>query len=153
MIILSWNVRGLGNPRAFLALKKLLKRFSPSLIFLSETKLHKSEVERFRCLLGFEGVFQVDIEGKSGGLLMFWKDWDVAVQSFSKGHIDVRVKMDNGVLWRFSGFYGSPTQSNRAASWELLKRLMSVDNLSWVCGGDFNEILQRKNKEVPIDRF
>lgn len=38
------------------------------------------------------------------------------VQSFSKGHIDATVKMDSGVLWRFSGFYGIPTQDNRAAS-------------------------------------
>ncbi|KAK3225143.1 hypothetical protein Dsin_005005 [Dipteronia sinensis] len=150
--ILSWNVRGLGNPRAFLALKRVLKRFSPSLVFLSETKLHKVRPKGLGAYWVLKGYFKWIVKGKSRGLLMLWKDWDVTVQSFSKGYIDVRVKMDNSVLWRFSGFYGSPTQANCAASWELLRRLKSVDNLPWVCGGDFNEILSTKEKLGGSDR-
>ncbi|KAK2654210.1 hypothetical protein Ddye_014066 [Dipteronia dyeriana] len=152
MIVLCWNVRELGNPWAFLALKRVIKRFSLNLVFLSETKLHNNEVERFRCVLGFEGALQVNSEGKIGGLILFWKDWDVSMQSFSKGHMDVKVKMNNGVLWRFSGFYGSPSQSNRAVSWELLWRLRYVDNLPWVCEGDFHEVLNTNDKQGGSDR-
>ncbi|TXG56498.1 hypothetical protein EZV62_017811 [Acer yangbiense] len=110
------------------------------------------EADRFRCILGFDGAIQVDSEGKSGGLLLLWKDWDVRVQSFSKGHIDARVVLDNGLMWRFSGFYRSPSFPNRAASWELLMRLRRVDNLPWDCGGDFNEILRSKEKQGGIYR-
>ncbi|KAH9648888.1 reverse transcriptase domain-containing protein [Citrus sinensis] len=38
MNILSWNVRGLGNPRAFQALRKILQLHGAQLVFLSETK-------------------------------------------------------------------------------------------------------------------
>ncbi|TXG53135.1 hypothetical protein EZV62_022304 [Acer yangbiense] len=96
----------LGNPQAFQALKRVLKRLSHNLVFLCETKLHRSEAKKYMCLLGFEGVLQVVSEGKSGGLLLFWKEWNVTVQSFSKGHMDVRVNMDNGVLWHFTSFMG-----------------------------------------------
>ncbi|KAK3210987.1 hypothetical protein Dsin_015693 [Dipteronia sinensis] len=133
MSILCWNVWGLGNPRAFQALKRALKKPSPNLVFLSETKLHKGEVDRFRHLLGFEEVLQVESEGNSGGLLLLWREWDVVVQSFSKGHIDVKVRMDNGMVWHFTGFYGNPNQSNRSFSWELLKRIRWVDKLPWIC--------------------
>ncbi|KAL5781656.1 hypothetical protein ACOSP7_006685 [Xanthoceras sorbifolium] len=37
--ILCWNVRGLGSPRAFLALRKVIRKQSPNLVFLSETRL------------------------------------------------------------------------------------------------------------------
>ncbi|KAK3205686.1 hypothetical protein Dsin_019732 [Dipteronia sinensis] len=127
MNILCWNVRGLGNPRAFLALKRVIKRLSPNLVFVCETRLHKGEADRIRCLLGFEGVLQVESVGKSGGLLLFWKDWEVSVLSFSKRHIDVRVKMENGVRWQFFWVLWSPSPPDRAASWELPRRLRRVD--------------------------
>ncbi|TXG62054.1 hypothetical protein EZV62_013417 [Acer yangbiense] len=65
MSILCWNVQGLGNLRAFQALKRVLKSSSPNVVFLSKTKLHKGEADRFRHLLGFEGVLQVESEGNS----------------------------------------------------------------------------------------
>jgi exonuclease III len=39
MKIISWNCRGLGNPTAVRALKKLLKTQCPDLVFLMETRL------------------------------------------------------------------------------------------------------------------
>lgn len=43
--------------------------------------------------------------------------------------------------WRFTGFYGFPEQHHRHRSWDLLRRLSSHNDLPWVVGGDFNEIL------------
>ncbi|KAK3193017.1 hypothetical protein Dsin_024327 [Dipteronia sinensis] len=97
------RVEGNQCVKAFLALKRVLRRLSPNLVFLSETKLHRREADMFRCMLGYEWVLQVDSEGKSEGLLLLWKEWDVRVQSFPIGHIDTTVKMDLRVGWRFSG--------------------------------------------------
>ncbi|TXG53035.1 hypothetical protein EZV62_022204 [Acer yangbiense] len=86
--------------------------------------------------------------GSSGGLLLLWKDnSDVSVLSFSLGHIDARVCSEDDFCWQFSGFYGDPISSRRKLSWALLRRLREVDNLPWVCDGDFNDILSMTEKE------
>lgn len=109
MICLCWKVRGLGNPRTFGALKRLIKRVSPGMVFLSETKLYSSKADRIKEVLGFCGGFGVASNGRSGGLLLLWsEEVDVVVTSYSAGHIDARIKMQDGFLWRFSGFYGNP---------------------------------------------
>jgi exonuclease III len=43
MKILSWNCRGLGNPDAVRAYKKLIKSNCPDVVFLMETKLKDSD--------------------------------------------------------------------------------------------------------------
>ncbi|TXG48511.1 hypothetical protein EZV62_024386 [Acer yangbiense] len=92
--------------------------------------------------------FEVDDSvGNNGGILLLWKDYcGVTALSSSLGHIDAHVCFDNGFCWRFTGFYGDPTASKSVFSWNLLRRLMNVDNLSWVCGGDFNELLSVHHK-------
>jgi len=45
MKILSWNCRGLGNPAAVRALRKILKITCPDVVFLSETKLNNADTK------------------------------------------------------------------------------------------------------------
>ncbi|KAK3218463.1 hypothetical protein Dsin_012433 [Dipteronia sinensis] len=99
MIGLSWNVRGLGNPRAFAALKRLLRKHSPDFVFLSEMKLLGSKADKLKCLLGFTDGVSVDSNGNSGGMMLLWKDsLVVTVLSFSTDHIDVRFCIEDGFL-------------------------------------------------------
>ncbi|KAL5836959.1 hypothetical protein ACOSQ3_014128 [Xanthoceras sorbifolium] len=147
VIIICWNVRGLGSPRAFLALRKVIRKQSPNLVFLSETRLKGEWAAKIKVQLGFSGGLHVDCEGKSGGLMLLWNDaWDVSVLSFYRGHIDVVIKMENNLKWRFTGFYGCPAPNHRTDSWELLRRLKAVNRLPWLCGGDFNELLHNEEK-------
>ncbi|KAK2651619.1 hypothetical protein Ddye_011475 [Dipteronia dyeriana] len=60
IIGLSWNVGGLGNPRAFAALSRLLKKNSPDFVFLSETKLCGWKADRVKQNLRFGEGFSVD---------------------------------------------------------------------------------------------
>lgn len=143
MSCISWNCRGLGNPRAIRSLKDLVRSFSPRLLFLMETKLSEKRVLRLRNLLGFSGGLAVDRVGLGGGLALFWKDeWDVTLQSFSSGHIDVRIKgwMEAADIY-FTGFYGHPMAAKRKYSWQLLQRIGNERRAPWVCMGDFNEVL------------
>ncbi|KAL5752883.1 hypothetical protein ACOSQ2_023390 [Xanthoceras sorbifolium] len=95
MNLLSWNVRGLGNPRAVAKLRRVLKKFSPSLIFLSETKLRGSMANLLKVRLGFKNGFWVDSEGKGGGLMLLWNEnVEVSILSYSQGHIDSMVSSD-----------------------------------------------------------
>ncbi|TXG57064.1 hypothetical protein EZV62_018377 [Acer yangbiense] len=137
----------MGNTRTISALKRIIQKFSPELVFLSETKVKGVIAKSAKKRLGFENGFSVDCSGKSGGLILLWNsDCKVSLLSHSKGHIDVRVERDGEPTWRFSGFYGCLNQINKRDSWELLRRLRSVDDFSWLCGGDFNEILRVKEK-------
>ncbi|XP_075499819.1 uncharacterized protein LOC142538372 [Primulina tabacum] len=59
------------------------------------------------------------------------------------GYIDCLVK-EGSTQWRFIGFYGNPVTSMRTQSWQLIRRLAGIHELSslpWLVGGDFNEIL------------
>ncbi|KAK3225745.1 hypothetical protein Dsin_005607 [Dipteronia sinensis] len=75
------------------ALKRLLKKHSLEMVFLSEMKIRGNKRDRFRNFLGYAGCFGVDSIGSSIGLLLLWKDSvDISILSFSKGHIDARVR-------------------------------------------------------------
>ncbi|KAL0283937.1 UNVERIFIED_CONTAM: hypothetical protein Sangu_2475800 [Sesamum angustifolium] len=47
----------------------------------------------------------------------------------------------------FCGFYGEPKISQRKKTWDLLTRLKAQSIRSWLCMGDFNEILDNSEKE------
>ncbi|KAA3479287.1 reverse transcriptase [Gossypium australe] len=53
MKIISWNVCGLGNPRAVRRLQFLLKQHNPDMVFLMETKVDSKRMERIRRRSGF----------------------------------------------------------------------------------------------------
>lgn len=143
MSLIIWNARGLGNPRAFRELRRLVAEKDPTLLFLSETKMRGSECRIWKNRLGFSGSFMVDCIGRSGGLALLWKESvDVILKSYSIGHIDCVIK-DSGNEWRFTGIYGHPQSSLRHFSWDLLRRLKGMNelrDLPWLVGGDFNEI-------------
>lgn len=147
MSVLCWNVRGLGNRGTFLALRQQVFVNSPDLVFLSETKTDHRKAESIRVRLKFSGCFTVASKGKSGGLLLLWKDpMVVTIKSFSDSHIDA-VVMFKALNWRFTGFYGNPRSSFRHRSWTLLKNLASLNYRPWLIGGDFNKILDNSKKK------
>ncbi|TXG57799.1 hypothetical protein EZV62_015628 [Acer yangbiense] len=143
MIGLSWNVRGLGNPRTFIALSRLLKTHSPELVFLSKTKLNDRKTDKFRNLLGYSGCFCVDSNGNSGGLMLLWKDsLMVTILSFSSGHIDARIchalfSCKNVISIWYGSYFGNlldkfkslPTMDNLQG----LADQLSLDDLGLVC--------------------
>ncbi|KAL0350238.1 UNVERIFIED_CONTAM: hypothetical protein Sradi_4173000 [Sesamum radiatum] len=95
-------------------------------------------------------MFGIDVEskGKSGGLMLLWnKSVVVHIRSYSIDYIDAKVHRKGEVdMWRFTGFYGNPDVSKRKKSWMQLVRLSQDRNLSWLCLGDFNEVLARIEK-------
>ncbi|GMI75496.1 hypothetical protein like AT4G29090 [Hibiscus trionum] len=140
MKLISWNVRGLGKPRAVNRLRNSLRGNHPHILFLMETKLDRRRMEKVRCSCGFVFGIDVDAVGSRGGLSLGWKhDIDVTLLSFSGSHIDAIIKEDEA-QWRFTGFYGNPVEHKRSESWSLLRQLESHQNLPWLVVGDFNEI-------------
>ena len=76
MNTLSWNCRGLGNPRTVNALKKLVQAEAPSLVFLMETKLPLKSMKRMSNIkhsLGLTQGLVVPSKGRIGGIALLWK--------------------------------------------------------------------------------
>ncbi|KAK2661255.1 hypothetical protein Ddye_007788 [Dipteronia dyeriana] len=104
-------------------------------------------MKKWRVLLGYERKLVINSIGRSGGLCLFWySSIEVNLLSYSQDHIDVKIKRDRGLWWRFTGFYGKPEHYQWKHSWTLLRRIAGMSNLPWICIGDFNEILWDNEK-------
>jgi hypothetical protein len=137
MNLLSWNCRGLGNPQAVRDLCQLTKEKKLTILFLMETKCHRNIMV-----------------GRSGGLALLWNDTKfVEIQNYSRRHINAIVKDgDLAHSWKLTGFYGHPDWTKRHESWALLNHLRSFAPLSWLCVGDFNEIIEQFEKSGAVLR-
>lgn len=90
MSCISWNCRGLGSSRAIRDLKAPIQSHKSDILFLMETRLLKVRFSSLKMQLGFGHGFMVERPGLGGGLIMLWrKDLEVQLHSYSLGHIDV----------------------------------------------------------------
>jgi hypothetical protein len=148
MSLLSWNCRGLGSPSAVPDLKYLVRRFNPTLLFLSETLVHKNKVEDLRYVLGFDFCFSVDSIGRSGGLAIYWRaNFNCQIVNYSQNHITVAVTDATHGTWSLTGYYGYPAGGRRRAAWDFLRHLASQINGPWCIFGDFNDIMDPSEKQ------
>ncbi|XP_042974662.1 uncharacterized protein LOC122306298 [Carya illinoinensis] len=125
MKTISWNSRGLGNPRGVRTLRDLVRREDPEVLFLMETKMSSWQMERIRVSMGFGCCFTVPSEGRSGGLALLWKnEVNLSIKSFSFFHIDAKIsEIDNGLEWKFTSLYRHPETEKRVETWSLLRTL------------------------------
>jgi hypothetical protein len=79
--------------------------------------------------------------GTSSGILLMWDRRVVSKIDVCIGSFVVACSFRNvedGVVWAFAGVYG-PTRNNfRRLLWEELAGVMSLWDMPWYIGGDFN---------------
>jgi hypothetical protein len=86
--------------------------------------------------------------GRSGGVILFWKKEVVIQQLFSAPkYIDVQIVENPGKIWRLTGIYGEPRWEDKYKTWDKLRELKSNTDMPWMVFGDFNEILYSHEKE------
>ncbi|XP_031131674.1 uncharacterized protein LOC116033058 [Ipomoea triloba] len=147
MSTISWNCRGLGDPRTVCEIVDLVSCKKPEFLFLMETKVAQLHAERLRVKLGFDGLYYVDSLGLSGGLALFWrKNCSARLLSYSRNHVDVEVTQPGPICWRMTCFYGFLERGRRKDSWDLLRSLAPRSPLPWVVLGDFNDLLYQTEK-------
>ena len=141
MNLLCWNCRGGGNPWTVRDLATLVASHSPKLVFLCETRQKATKMKRLRNWLGLRGFLDVDSNGMSGGLALYWhENCVVEVLESDERYIDAKIKLEEGgTQWRITCVYGEPRVENRPAMWDKLRRLKSLSDLPWLVLGDFNE--------------
>ena len=158
MSLLSWNCQGLRNLRSVNALKEVVRRKGPNIVFLMETKSNDEWMVVVRDKCGFKHGLFVSSNGSSGGLAMLWKenvklDIQTWVDGGSMSHIDAWVDGGSGVGRRhLTGFYGHPEAGRRLESWAKLKHLRTTSSLLWLVIGDFNELMGMSEKKGGSNR-
>lgn len=99
-----------GNwaPQTVHALRDYVRCWSPTIVFLTETKAKLKHMEKIKFKLDFSNGLIVPSSGRSGGLALLWsKEVMLEIKSFSKNHIDAIItESPESFSWHFTGFYG-----------------------------------------------
>ena len=86
--VISWNCRGLGNPRSARALHDMVRQWNPKVVFVIETKAKNRRMERIKNKIGLANGLIVPCVGRKGGLALLWtREIDLEIKSFSQSHI------------------------------------------------------------------
>ena len=111
--------------------------------------------------LGFDQYWITLQANRLGCLALFWKNsLKIAVTTSSPNHIDAVVGDSLGSEWRLTNIYGLVDPAKKCDAWALLHQLHASSSMSWLCAGDFNEILWSHEKcglgprsETPMKAF
>ena len=71
MILLNWNVRGLGQPLTFFHYHQMIQRYRPNICFLMETKIGVEYGKKIAGKWGYNFCEGVPSIGLSGVCLCF----------------------------------------------------------------------------------
>jgi endonuclease/exonuclease/phosphatase family metal-dependent hydrolase len=147
MKILSWNCRGLSTPSAIPNLRNIAQGYQPDILFLSETLSKSNTLERIRVQLHYNYCLSVDVEGRSGGLSVMWRDnIQCRVLNYSRNFINLIVVEGGKGEWRLTCYYEYPERGRRREAWDLLRELRDMSVLPWCVVGDFNDLLSQEDK-------
>ena len=151
--MLSWNCKGLGNPLVGAVLSHLVRANVPKVLFLMETKRTVDEMKTIQAELRYDNMLAIPCIHRASGLAMLWKEEiTLHIQIYSQYHINAHIMIDPSNPWRLTSFYGRSEEHRRHKSWSYLRHLHTRDSLSWVCLGDFNEILNSAEKQGRLPK-
>ena len=90
-----------------------------------EMKVRIRKMERVRTRIGLPNGIIIPSNGRSRGIALLWeKDLDVELKSYTRNHIDATViDPRSGFKWRITGFYVNQDTNQRKESWNLLQFL------------------------------
>ncbi|GAU19381.1 hypothetical protein TSUD_76250 [Trifolium subterraneum] len=90
----------------------------------------------------------IDVEGRSGGLAMFWKDSSKCrMLNYTRNFINMLVEDEQWGEWKLTCYYGYPERTRRRAAWDLLRALGNMSSIPWCIIGDFNDLLSQADKK------
>ncbi|KAI5427407.1 hypothetical protein KIW84_032721 [Lathyrus oleraceus] len=134
-------------PSAIPNLRSLAQKHRLNIIFLSETLAKARKMEQIRVALNYDACLTIDVEGKSEGLAILWKNQiKCSVFNFSINFVNLMVKDERNDQWRLTCYYGYPDRGRRRQAWDLLRDLRDMDQGLWCIIGEFNDLLSQENK-------
>ena len=139
--LLSWNVRGLNNPRKREVRKNLLKDWKCNIVCFQETKVSSINGVFVWSLWGcpFTDWTVLDAMQSSGGVLLIWdkrvfEKLDVVVGQFSISVLLGGVVDD--FVWACTGVYGPNDNGQQSTLWEELSQVRARWPMVWCLVGD-----------------
>ena len=111
-------------------------------------------MERAKARAGFVYGLVVPKSNRSGGLAMLWKKViNLDIMGYAGNYIDAIVTESiSSLKQRITGFYRHPETHKRKESWDQLRALNKKFQLSWMCFGDFNEVLSMTEQMRGMQR-
>ena len=143
MKLLSWNCRGIGQPRTVQEMMHLMQVHHPSVVFIFETRQNSTKVHKVRMRLGLKHCLLHDGKGKGACIALYWDD-SVEIKKLAIGprYINVLIRGNpKEQWWRGTFVYGEPKAHERIHMWNLIRRIKHNSNHPWLIVGDFNETL------------
>ncbi|XP_071900933.1 uncharacterized protein [Coffea arabica] len=154
MRVQVWNCQGVGSPLTIFQLREVNNLFSPSMVFLSETKNRTIYMKKVKNILRFDEMVVVETMNKAGGLALLWKE-EVKVLQVLKTAFTIEahvVDLENNYDWWFVGIYASCDNHIRKQQWKVIERRKSLWGERWILAGDFNDIISNEEKWGGIYR-
>ncbi|KAL4181813.1 hypothetical protein AMTRI_Chr12g272900 [Amborella trichopoda] len=145
MIVLSWNVRGLGETRRKSDIKLLVRKYKPDIVILQETK---SDVPNFALIKDIWGhgavkFESVDAIGASGELWSLWDFLSFHCLSVERRDMFVTIFLQGptfGNSWGIVNVYSPVILSLKEAFLNDLGDVWLAYDVLICFGGDFNFI-------------
>lgn len=146
MIILSWNIRGLGDKIKRNSIRSLINRHHPQVVFIQESKIENLTQKTINSIWKDSQVKWVSIpsQGNSGGILSLWDssffqmelvESDIHWIAIS-GHIpsiDLKCSLIK--------IYYPCSIEERASVWQSIIEYQRSSQLPCLMLGDYNEVL------------
>jgi len=138
MKFISWNCRGVGNPRFRRSCKDLLRQQRPDVICFLETKASSDLISMsFLSRFGFDKNFQIPSAGFAGGLWLFWNSNSVALDILASTNQSIHCSFMQESKPVFVSFiYARPNPRLKELLWRDLENFSGTINAPWFVLGD-----------------
>ena len=121
--LLTWNMRGLNDPKKRVVLKNWLKKWKVNVVCLQETKLDKVDGRVIHNIWGnrFAGWEVLNAVNTAGGVLLLW---DKRVVDRVDSKVSCRWKsLVDGFEWVGTGVYDPNRDDSRSELWAELSEI------------------------------
>ena len=141
--ILTWNIRGLNNPRKRKVLKNLLHDWKVDVVCLQESKLDVVDQRLIRSLWGnvYVGWEALPTMNTAGGIILMWDKRVLEKIDVHVGEFSVSChwrSLDDDFVWTRTGVYGPNLDPMRNFFWDELLWLRNRWTSPWYLFRDFN---------------
>lgn len=115
-------------------------------MFISESKLNCTlKISAIVKTCGFSDFYFVPSCGSSGGMFLMWHN-SLHVQLIRATDFAITVLITNAPSWYLTGVYGPTNHLLKPNFWQDLTSFGSLFDGLWCVAGDFNAILEQKDK-------